>query len=204
VAALHAWKREQVTAGTLQTHELLSRGQVLVDAVEGALHSLVAQLRSQESAVCMTWMAEDPLPRLRCDAQKRGITDLPPQLAFHNKIWLYGILLYLRTVMFGWQPEQADIRKTHGALTASLAGLPQGALIRSMVLPFCIGGCLARPEEEDSYRRMVQHMGPLYSFGTVRDALEIMERVWSSRHEIDESWDMAQCLRILGHPVLLI
>jgi hypothetical protein len=51
---------------------------------------------------------------------------------------------------------------------------------------------------------MVERMGPISVFGTAREALEVMEKVWSKRDQIDESWDMAKCLQVLGHGVLLI
>ena len=203
VATLDAWKKKKTLASRLETQELLVRGQVMVDVLEDALRSLMSQLETQASGAWVAWMAEDPLPNLQPDAQERAIANLPPQLAFHNKVWICGILLYLRTVMYGWKPTRADIRQTHSTLTESLARLPKGALIRSMVFPFCIAGCLAAEDEEESYRRMVQHMGPTKAFGTVKDALEIMERMWSTRHQVGESWDMTQCLNVLGHSVLL-
>jgi len=68
----------------------------------------------------------------------------------------------------------------------------------------CVCGCLSPEEDEPAYRAMGERLGPLKIFGTVKEALEIMEKVWSMRGQLDESWDVSKCLNILGHGVLLI
>jgi len=73
-----------------------------------------------------------------------------------------------------------------------------------MPFPFCIAGCLAPREDEDKYRAMLQKLGPLQVFGTIKEASEIQEKVWACRAALDETWDVAKCLRILGHRSLLI
>jgi hypothetical protein len=38
----------------------------------------------------------------------------------------------------------------------------------------------------------------------MKEATDIMERVWSMRGQIDEAWDVAKCFNVLGHGVFLI
>lgn len=50
----------------------------------------------------------------------------------------------------------------------------------------------------------MRRLGSLETFGTMKEALLVMETVWSMRAEIDESWDVAKCMNVLGYSVLLI
>jgi hypothetical protein len=89
-------------------------------------------------------------------------------------------------------------------MTELFTSLPRPTALRSMALPLCVAGCLVRPDQEHIYRALVENMGSLRVFGTVKESLAIMEAVWAKRETIDESWDMSKCLNILGHGVLLI
>ncbi|KAG8349425.1 hypothetical protein FVEN_g12384 [Fusarium venenatum] len=131
-------------------------------------------------------------------------TKQAPALAANNMIWLQAALTYLQVVISGWQPSCPEIQCSVRRMTHLLTTLPSNTCLRTLVWPFCIAGCLSPPEDENSYRAMVEGLGPISVFGTVREALEIMEKVWSKRDQIDESWDVAKCMQVLGHGVLLI
>ncbi|KAG9258216.1 fungal-specific transcription factor domain-containing protein [Emericellopsis atlantica] len=206
VATLDAWKKEQQQSGTLCVDELVSRGQVLADALLTSLGSLDAEAEAaprQTVHAMMALVVQDPLPEMG-DVVPSEVKDFGPLMAVHNKIWLHGVLLYLYTVVFGWKPEQEDIKHHTSLITCALADMPRGSCLRGMVFPFCVAGCLAPAEDEDRYRQMVQRLGPLQVLGTVKEASEIQEKVWSCRGHLDETFDVAKCLRILGHRSLLI
>lgn len=79
------------------------------------------------------------------------------------------------------------------------------ALLRTMVWPFCVAGCLAEPAHEAQLRAIVQALQPPSVFGTVRKALEIMENVWRNRDAGDAaSRDLPTCFRNQGELVLLV
>ncbi|KAL6860037.1 hypothetical protein ACO1O0_004062 [Amphichorda felina] len=205
VATLAAWKKDSIKAGTFQTADLLSRSQILVDGLQTSLEVLDSRTDVMDPRAIerIAWIVEDPLTELRVP-RDHGIKELQPAEALYNRIWLHGVIVYLYTIIFGWQPEHESIKKSVTALTELFVGLPRGTCLRGMVFPFCVAGCLSPPEDEDKYRHMVNRLGPLRVFGTVKDASEIMEKVWSRRDQIDETWDVAKCLRILGHATLLI
>lgn len=206
VATLDAWKKEQTKAGTLSPDELVSRGQVMADAIRGSLQTMETERANNESfdlQAMMSMIVEDPMPELP-QITGEGRKDNQPSTTNHNKVWLEGVLVYLYVVVFGWQPEHPDIRRYVVSMTETLSGLPRGACIRGMAWPFCIAGCLSPPEDEDKFRAMVKRLGPLEVFGTVKEAAEIQEKVWQCRDHLDESWDVSKCLRILGHRSLLI
>lgn len=199
VAALDAWKKEQKKKNSLSINELVQRGKIMEDAIKGGLSMVEAQ-------------AQLPVPLhdigmylVSNHVQNNDTkTKQAPAVAVNSLIWLQAALTYLYVVISGWQPSCPEIRCSVARMTELLTTLPSDTCLRTLVWPFCIAGCLSPPEDEDKYREMVERMGPISVFGTVREALEIMEKVWSKRDQIDESWDMAKCLQILGHGVLLI
>lgn len=207
VAALDAWKKEAMAAGTLSMNDLMSRGQILADALQGSLASIeekAAQSAPASNAhAMMAMIVQDPMPDMS-NIIPSEVKDYHPAMAMHNKIWIHAILTYLYTTVFGWQPEQFDIKRNVDEMTSLLSGLPRGSCLRGMVFPFCIAGCLCPREDEEKYRNMVKRLGPLQVFGTIKEASEIQEKVWACRAALDETWDVAKCLRILGHRSLLI
>ncbi|KAF4963819.1 hypothetical protein FSARC_8179 [Fusarium sarcochroum] len=199
ISALDAWKKQQKKANSLSINELVQRGKVMEDAIRGGLS--VFEVQSQLPGPYL-----DPINSVVSNpVHPHDInTKQAPALAVNNRIWLQAALTYLHVVVSGWQPSCSEIRCSVGRMTELLTALPSNTCLRTLVWPFCIAGCLSPPGDEDKYRAMVERMGPISVFGTVREALEVMEKVWSKRDQIDESWDMAKCLQILGHEVLLI
>ncbi|KAJ4320752.1 hypothetical protein N0V84_005692 [Fusarium piperis] len=202
IAALDAWKKEQRKANSLSMAELVQRGKVMEDAIQGGLSVLEAQFASCGPTFDpMMSRVTDPMPLSQMPDSKAKEA---PGLVINNIIWLQAAHTYLNVVISGWQPSCPEIRASVSRMTSLLMELPTNTCLRTLVWPFCIAGCLAPPEDEDKYRAMIERMGPLSVFGTAKEALEVMEKVWARRDQIDESWDVAKCLRILGHGVLLI
>ncbi|PNY23900.1 Zn(2)-C6 fungal-type DNA-binding domain protein [Tolypocladium capitatum] len=194
VAALESWKRIQRRAGSLSMNELVSRGQVLADAVKGGLQVLEHQPRNHSAS-------QHGFPLLVSDPTTGFDPDQQPAFQI---IWLLATLSYLNVVISGWQPSNPEIRWPVSKATELLSRVPKGSCLRALAWPLCVSGCLSPAEDEDAYRAMGQRLGALQVFGTVKEALEIMEKVWALRGQIDESWDVSKCLNILGHGVLLI
>ncbi|KAG5929749.1 hypothetical protein E4U42_004676 [Claviceps africana] len=203
VAALDAWKREQRQAGSLSAADLLSRGRVLSDGIETGLDLLQ---KHHPDVACPTQTAPTPVlaatfPLLVADPLTPCHADEQPML---QAIWLLAALGYLHVVTWGWQPSRPEARDAVSRATRLLSRLPTGPWLRALAWPLCVCGCLSPAEDEPVYRELAQRLGALQVFGTVKEAMEVMERVWSMRSEMDESWDVARCLNVLGHGVLLI
>ncbi|UKZ49481.1 hypothetical protein TrVGV298_003728 [Trichoderma virens] len=126
-----------------------------------------------------------------------------PSYAMHNTIWLNAALIYLNTVLAGWQPSCPEISTAVANTTEMLFNLPSGTCLGALAWPLCVAGCLAPPEDEVKYKSIVARLGGLQLFGSLREAMHIMEQVWAQR-PMDESWDVAQCMNILGHGVVLL
>ncbi|KAG8418687.1 hypothetical protein J3459_012143 [Metarhizium acridum] len=194
VAALESWKRIQKQMGSLSADELVSRGKVLSDGIKTGLDILEnhPELRYPPQGVFPLLVA-DPVTGAHAEEQPR-----------FQMIWLLATLSYLNVIVSGWQPSSPEIRWSVSKATELLTSLPTGAWLRALAWPMCICGCLSPPEDEDKYRQIARRLGALQIFGTVKEAMEVMEKVWSMRGQIDESWDVARCLNILGYGTLLI
>lgn len=193
VAVLESWKRIQKQTGSLSMNELVSRGQVLADAIKAGLQALEHQPRNHLVSRGFPLLVENPITG----------SD-PDQQPTFQIIWLLATLSYLNVVISGWQPSNPEIRWPVSKATEMLSQVPKGSCLRALAWPMCVSGCLSPAEDEDAYRAMGERLGALQIFGTVKEALEIMEKVWALRGRIDESWDVSKCLNILGHGVLLI
>jgi hypothetical protein len=123
-----------------------------------------------------------------------------------TRIWAHAALVYLFVVVSGWQPASVDVQYHVGRIIELLTHqISPPALLRTMVWPFCVAGCLAEPAQEALLRGMVKELQPPSVFGTVRKALEIMEGVWCNRDAGDTaSRDLAACFRSQGNLVLLV
>ncbi|KAG5979729.1 hypothetical protein E4U55_004822 [Claviceps digitariae] len=200
VAALDSWKRVQEQKGLLTATELLSRGKVLSDGIKTCLELLQ---KHHPDVLCPTptTTSTAAFPLLVADPVTADQADEHP---IFQMIWLFAMLSYLHVVTLGWQPSSPETRWAVSQATHLLSQLPRGPWLRALAWPMCVCGCLSPQEDEPVYRDVAQRLGALQVFGTVKEAMEVMERVWSMRDQMDESWDVSRCLNVLGHGVLLI
>lgn len=154
--------------------------------------------------------AENPFRPLETIlAKSKIINGCPtPKMAESNlisRIWAHAAHVYLIVVLSGWQPAHDQLRGHVAQALDLLGAIDNPSWLRTLAWPFCITGCLATQDQESSFRDIASASGGLAMFGTLRDALNIMETVWSQRHQHNaDTWDIATCLRILGHNVLLV
>lgn len=198
VAALDAYKKEQLAAGTLSVQDLATRGDVLVQVVKAGIRQLENMDYSQTSVERVVSVVRDPLSSLNPSS-----ATAKPNFIIQNLIWCHAASIYLHTVISGWQPLDPDVRRSVDKVTELLVDLPDGKTMQSMAWPFCVAGCMAPPEYHDKYRGLVKRLGPLQVFGTIQEAKNIMEVAWASSASADECWDIAKCLNSLGHGSLL-
>ncbi|EON96004.1 putative c6 transcription protein [Phaeoacremonium minimum UCRPA7] len=214
ISELAAWKKEMKQAGQLSVVELVSRATQIetdlrryvtcIDAGAGFLDINTINLCASSGTPETMTVAPNPLDVLGQyqHGQMNNFTTL-----WVTRIWAQAALTYLSVVVSGWQPGSPEIRESVGNTISLLSHLPTTACLRTAVWPFCIAGCLAMPEQEHVFRDMVGGMGSLEIFGTIKEALAIMENVWANRVHIEkaaDSWDFAASLRSLGRSALLV
>ncbi|KAF7557726.1 hypothetical protein G7Z17_g416 [Cylindrodendrum hubeiense] len=200
ISALDAWKQRCKREGNLDVMELVHRATVIKEALEAHLKQL------ETGAVTINNESSSSLLNVLTANLGRQPKLHASQSVLATRVWAHAALLFLSVVVSGWQPASADVRhhvdRIMGLITWQLT---PPALMRTVVWPFCVAGCLAEPAQEVCFRGMVEALQPPSVFGTARKALQIMESVWSDRDANDAaSRDLAACFRRHGDLVLLV
>lgn len=199
IGVLDAWKQQCKRAGNLNVIELVHRATAIKESLEAHLTRLETNLViiPEEDNSLLDVFAANYCQQSETFASQSSLV---------TRVWAHAALIYLFVVLSGWQPASVDLRYHVGRIIELLThqiSLP--ALLRTMVWPFCVAGCLAEPAQEAHLRGMVENLQPPSVFGTVRKALEIMENVWRNRNAEDAaSRDLAACFRSQGDLVLLV
>jgi hypothetical protein len=197
-ATLAAWKKEEKLANSLSMTCLVARA---VD-IEQDLRTHIQDLD--------LWLNGLPPTQIVVDDPSNPLstpTFTPYDRALISRIWAQAALTYLSVVVSGWQPSSPEVRTSVTATISLIQRLSSPVNLRTVVWPFAVTGCLATACEEQFFRDLVAGMGPLQAFGTVREALQIMEQAWTHRDCLEvvmDNWDLAACFRSLGHPALLV
>jgi hypothetical protein len=199
IAVLDAWKQQCRRAGNLDIMEIVQRATVIKQSLE-------SRLTRVENEPVMIPKVGISLLNVFAPIDCHQSTNPASQNSSVTRVWAHAALLYLFVVVSGWQPANVDVRHHVGQITELLAlQISPPSLLRTMVWPFCVAGCLAERANEICFRRMVEVLQPASVFGTVQKALEIMENVWSNRDTGDvASRDLSACFRIHGDLVLLL
>ncbi|KAI0378122.1 fungal-specific transcription factor domain-containing protein [Hypomontagnella monticulosa] len=198
IAALDAWKQDRKQEGGLNVIELVQSATAIKDSLEGHLRQLeIGSAIVPEKSLSL-------LDVLTSDHSQRST--LANQSSLVTRVWAHAALIYLLFVVNGWQPASVEIRyhvsRIINLLTNQISPL---TLLRTMVWPFCVAGCLAEPAQEVHFRGVVEALQVPRVCGTVRKALEIMENVWRNRSTEDiTNRDLAACFRSQGDLVLLV
>ena len=198
ISALCAWKRDAKQSGNFSVVNLVKLAGPISQALEEGLTSLdIDANRSQPMKMSTS--------RLEAYYSRHDRAIDCTSIANVTRIWAYAAKIYLSVCLSGWQTNSTDTQASVVKVISLLQTIESPAQLRSLSWPLCVAGCLALTSQEDEIRRIVGIKGQLGEFGTIFDALRIMEAVWSSRATVDENvWDIASSLNILGSPALLL
>ncbi|KAJ4992913.1 C6 transcription factor [Stagonosporopsis vannaccii] len=205
ISSLNAWKKAAKRAGNLDIIDLVRRATI----IQQELHNGNALL-DECSLSPVPRTQTGPWQALESILVKSNILKPPTsaQPAMHravSKVWAHAAEIYLITVLSGWQPSNVQLRNHVAQALDHLKTIDNPSWLRSMAWPFCVIGCLATKEQETDFLEVANASGGLAMFGTLRDALAIMQKVWSSRCNYNaDVWNIAYCLHVLGHSVLLV
>ncbi|RSL62889.1 hypothetical protein CEP54_005488 [Fusarium duplospermum] len=196
VATLDAWKQDCKRAGNLNVMEMVRIATAIKTSLETQLAGIEANRneRADEHQRQFNVLTGDDEQQSRRRATQSSLV---------TQVWAHATLIYLSVVVSGWQPASIEIRHNIESILKLIESpiLPR-ALLRTMVWPFCVAGCLAEPAQESRFGAIVEELRPPRVSGTVRKALEIMEKVW--RGVDDTGRDLATCFKGHGDLVLLV
>ena len=197
ISALCAWKRDAKRSGKYSVVKLVNLAEPISRALEDGFESLENDSRSQSKGTRRG--------RLESYFSRHDLATNDTSVADVTRIWAYAASIYLSVSLSGWQANSADTQANVANVLSLLQTIKSPAQLRSLSWPITVAGCLALPDQEDEFHRILGIIGPLSEFGAALNALHILEAVWSYRGSIDGNvWDIASCLSILGSSALLL
>lgn len=195
IIVLDVWKKECKSAGNLDVIELVRRATQIKESLEAYLASegLASEMFRQRHCNVL-FMLTEPSQTTRSHC------------ASTTRVWAHAALLYLTVVVSEWQIANNDVcHHVRAILQLLTSQISPPEMLRTVVWPFCVAGCLAEPAQEVHFRALAEALHPPSMFGTVREALVIMESVWRNRNAIDSAkQDIAACFRRRGELILLV
>ncbi|KAI0438316.1 fungal-specific transcription factor domain-containing protein [Xylaria telfairii] len=194
IAVLDAWKQRCKSRGTLNVMELVRRATPIKTSLETHLarvNSGAATPSNEGNGIFDVFTTNDITA-----GQKPLIT----------RAWAHAALIYLSVVVSGWQPASPEILNHATCIIRVLVHeLTPPALLRTIVWPLSVAGCLADPELASQLWSILEGLQPRSVFGTITKALEVMRSVWYSGNAEDlANRDLASCFRNMHDLVLLV
>ncbi|TKA79788.1 hypothetical protein B0A55_03300 [Friedmanniomyces simplex] len=193
VSALAAEKQISKQTGTLDMMKIVDDAKGIKDALVDGLSRLAANTGEPKERSILDVFASPTQSQVN-----------PGDSTLVTRIWAYATLAYLSVVVSGWQPAHQEIRENVSRVLALLPQIRAPALFRSVFWPFCVAGCLAESWQREQIRETVNGLEPRKLFGTVGQALEMMQSVWRQNDAEGDSGsrDLAVCFGILGRPLV--
>ena len=195
IASLNAWKIERKTTDSLDIISLASQALV----IKAALEAEISRIENTMDVGAKDDNSLSNIFRPRSDTVLASIASIDVV----TRIWAHAALLYLHVVVSGWQPTYVDVRH-HITRIQDILLHHDVVLLRAIVWPLVVAGCLASHDQESDFRAIVQKAQPSKVYGTVHKALAIMEDTWQHRTQWTVDWDLATCFGSQAELVLLV
>ncbi|KAE9372776.1 hypothetical protein N431DRAFT_376065, partial [Stipitochalara longipes BDJ] len=168
IATLSKWKRRMEATGTLSTWELVRR----VTDIELRLETGLSNVSGRQNE--LTTM----------DVTSSTISSNPSESLIQNitRIFACGALVYLQVIISGPYPALPEIQQGVSRTMAAINALADKELLRNVLWPVCIAGCMATEENESYWRDLISSVSQdRWSFGYPSKVLQIMEECWRLR-----------------------
>ncbi|KAK1091885.1 hypothetical protein LTR48_005413 [Friedmanniomyces endolithicus] len=195
VSALAAEKHIAEQAGTLDMTKIVADAKGIKDTLLDGLSHLTAPTPEPKKSTILDLFAS-----------RYQANTMPADSILVTRVWAHATLAYLSVVVSGWHPAHPEIRENVSQVLelVTQAQTQTQTIFRSIFWPFCVAGCLAEPRHREGVREMVEKLEPRRLFGTVGQALEMMEVVWR-QHDAQPDLglrDFAMCFGALGQPLV--
>ena len=187
ISWLDQWKKDAKKANKLSISELTKRGRKL-------------EQRLQEKLANMEHFSSTGSSLVR----PPGMMHLPPAIEM-TKVYALSAVTYLHVVVAGARPELPEIIESVSRTVVAFQNLTDARLLRNLVWPFCISGCLASEGQYEYFRELVSSVGVTQSaMRTCLEALRLMEACWEGRKDCSDNFDWASIMNKRGSHVLLM
>ncbi|KAF5537615.1 Zn2 Cys6 DNA-binding protein [Fusarium mexicanum] len=205
VASLNAKKHQDQAAGNLDELELAQHASTIMESLTASIE----QLQESSSPSSNPQSGErDYLEELRAHYDSR---DRARDTGLVSQTWAHATMVYLITVVSGWQPANAILRHHIDQIVQLLTGQIPIPLIRTIVWPLCVAGCLADPPQRRVLLGVLGTLQPITLFSSVHKSVMIMERTWqrgsgfqSGNQPVMNNIGLATFFQMQGNLLLLI
>ena len=186
ISLLDSWKKDAEDAHRLSIVELARRGGQIEERLREKLADIDEMPLTAASSV-HTFGA--------------GSASTQTQI---TKIFALSAMTYLHVVISGAYPELPEIAQSVSKTIAAFKSLTDTTLLRNLVWPFCISGCLALDGQQDFFRDLMSgaEITPL-TVGTCAEAFKIIQECWDTRRTCSRGCDWVFIMNKLGYHVLL-
>jgi hypothetical protein len=190
ISALDVWKEECKAAHSLSIMELSKRAR----GIEAALEDFIDRNALDTQTDIPTLKTTIPTP-----------SSSKFNSRFVSEIFAMSAITYLHVAVSGAHPDLTEIQRSVSRTILAMRGLPDPRLLRCIVWPFCITGCMAVKEVQNELRDLALCAGANERDpGSLWQALKIMETCWNARDQIGGSQDWTAAMAKLSNKVLLI
>jgi hypothetical protein len=197
IGMLDDWKKERIAQNLLYSEELGCQG----NAIE---HRLCDGIQKTRSILSQLGRPGTSPERASTEVDFKE-TDI--QIITH--LYALSTRVYLHVVVFGQNCESLLLQEKVAQSIAAFRNLPNPKLLRSLVWPVCITGCMATTDEQQRFLRGICRSLTRKgcTFGTLLSALDVMEKCWEIRKEEGngpKDCDWLTAMERLGNRVLLV
>lgn len=187
IVCLDMWKKEAEGTRQLSVAELVKRGARIEE-------SLRENLKVLEDSHFLGW----GLPRSQSN-------NLSPSQAVVTSIFALSALTYLHIVISGAHPELPEIMESVSKTVNAFRCLDDPRLLRSLVWPFCVSGCLAVGGQQGFFRELFAKAEITSSnLGTCLQAFRVVEKCWEIRKTSLSECDWVFIMNRQGCNILLV
>jgi hypothetical protein len=185
ISLLDKWKKEAEKAHRLSITELTKRG----SQIEERLRKMLTDIENK--------------PLIRSFSRNTERLSMSTYTEI-TKIFALSAMTYLHVVISGAYPELPEIMESVSKTIDAFQSLTDAKILRSLVWPFCISGCLAIDRQHTIFRDLLSAADITQStVGTCLEALKIMEECWEIRKTRPYNCDWVSVMHKRGHYVLL-
>lgn len=183
VHSLSHWKGELGINKSLSISQLVERGNEIEAFVRGRLKEELTEDISLANGSSEVDRGE------ALSSTRRTITE----------IYAWSTLTYLHTIVSGANPHIPEIQESVLRTVEIFETLNDARLLRHLVWPFCISGCLATEEQQGVFRTLISNIRMSNSaVGTCLTAFQLMEECWKRRAVGEENYDWVSAMNSIG------
>ena len=185
ISELRNWKKESASNNILSITDLAKRSAEIEGCLQEKLTNISVDYTAQEGS----------FPRTTPPFMTSGRITI-------TRIFALSALTYLNVIVSGPIPELPEITESVTKTVAEFAGLGDARLLRSLIWPFCVTGCLASEEQRSVFRTLI--LAPdvdTITKGRCMGVFKLMEECWKRKaRSINSDW--VSVMDSLGYSVL--